>query len=517
MTRNLYCLKDDLENCNDFNNNIALEVFYIIYIFYFIFSGLQVKFGFYDMKRKSMLKSGSSSINGNINTIYKSIPFLYEIKLAIDWTFTSTCLDLFQWNKFESIYDTIYSTYCLMNAKNISKIGQEIGKTLKIGMGATLSFGLIILIIFPIFFFSSLNPTNQLNHLNGATLTIELSFLYENGAIKNYTLFENSKPESIEDFSENDKDWDDFNYSQSINTKTFPINQIQKVRFSNTSDRNWGLAKPHIYNLINILDWNNETHIDLKEIQLIIDYKFLRLYPVEAKVAGERRGVVIFNKEKDHIIEDDSKIGRIKKAISQCKEDNILFENAYSAPIRLTANPNSREIEDETYISKMGIILGFTGCKLVEDIDQEYNDTHNSYIESYFTLKNANGSNDEGLVFHVFSDQVSSTISGYSVLTFYVSFILLAGTYVRNFFAGQPTKITITEMPNCQEIINLCEGIKIARNSFDFEQEEKLYYILMELMRSPDYLRFLTQSSVEQFNKRKMLTQKTKESDNFNI
>ena len=67
-------------------------------------------------------------------------------------------------------------------------------------------------------------------------------------------------------------------------------------------------------------------------------------------------------------------------------------------------------------------------------------------------------------------------------------------------------------MPCCQEIINLCEGIKVSRYNFDFEQEEKLYYILMELMRSPDYLKNLTESSVEQFNKRKKLTEQSKAS-----
>ena len=88
---------------------------------------------------------------------------------------------------------------------------------------------------------------------------------------------------------------------------------------------------------------------------------------------------------------------------------------------------------------------------------------------------------------------------------------------MRNFFAGQPSKITLTEMPYCQEIINLCEGIKISRNSFDFNQEEKLYYILIELMRSPDYLRFLTDSSVDQFNRRKILTQKINDTNNIII
>ena len=111
-----------------------------------------------------------------------------------------------------------------------------------------------------------------------------------------------------------------------------------------------------------------------------------------------------------------------------------------------------------------------------------------------------------GLVFHVFSDKVSSSTSGYSVITFYVSFVLLLGNYIRNFFAGEPQKICLTELPNPESIINLCEGVLVSRYSFDFEQEEKLYYILIELMRSPDYLRILTESSTQQFERRRELT-----------
>ena len=65
-------------------------------------------------------------------------------------------------------------------------------------------------------------------------------------------------------------------------------------------------------------------------------------------------------------------------------------------------------------------------------------------------------------------------------------------------------------MPNTEELINLCEGVQVSRYSFDYEQEEKLYYILMELMRSPDYLRILTESSTEQFQERRALTIKEK-------
>jgi hypothetical protein len=437
--------------------------------------------------------------------------------LAIDWTFTKTALDFFQWNKFESVYDTVYTTYCTMKSKNLSKVGQKIKKTLKIGMGATLSFGLIILIIAPILLFSSLNPTNQLNDITGASLSVELSFLYDNGAMKNYTLFQNTKPESLESFQQNEDDWEEFHYDKSINTRNFPKEQIQRVQFSNTSERNWGMAKPHIVKLIDIFKFDHVNETDLRKIRLILDYKFYRYLPVEARNVGHRKEVEIYDIS-EGIINDDTDIGKLKNAISNCYDDEIIFEELYSAPIRLTANPDSKEIEDDN-IEKLDVFLGFTNCRNLTDDDLNNskemnmddiiissNNTYHSYLEAYFTF----GMNKPqgGIIFHTFSDKVSSTTSGYSILTFYVSFILLAGTYVRNFFAGQPSKIVLTEMPNCQEIINLCEGIRVSRNSFDFEQEEKLYYILMELMRSPDYLRYLTESSVDQFNKRKMLSQK---------
>ena len=65
-------------------------------------------------------------------------------------------------------------------------------------------------------------------------------------------------------------------------------------------------------------------------------------------------------------------------------------------------------------------------------------------------------------------------------------------------------------MPYAEDIINLCEGILISRYSFDYDNEEKLYYILIDLMRSPDYLKILTESSMEQFYRRNNLTIKEK-------
>ena len=503
-----YCDKKDLNGeCNDFLDNKLILIFYFFYVIYFIGSGLQIKYGFYDMKRKSVLKSKNNSIGGGIYNGYKNVPFLYEIKLGIDWTFTSTCLDLFQWNKFESVYDILYTTNCSMNGINSKLVGQQVGKFLKVGMGGFLSFGLIFVLVGPLMLFSSLNPTNKLNNLTNADLKLELSFTYNNKLHKNYTIFQNSKPESIESIS--DDDMERFNYTKSVDTRNFPREQIQTVKFFEENDRNWDLARPHINNLIELI--HDRDFNEINKIDLVIDYSFYRLLPAEAQRANKRYEKNIFSKETDDEAHNIS-LSSLDHALSSCYDVNITYDEIYSPPIRLKASSHPKRVKDKKNFFDCTVQIGFVGCKNKTD---SFGDVHKSYLESYFTFRFVNSTTHEteGIRFHVFSDKVSSTTLNYSALTFYVSFVLLVGNYVRNFFSGQPTKISLTEMPHNEELLNLCEGIKVSRYSYNFEEEEKLYYILIEIMRSPEYLRMLTSSSIDQFNQRLIMTKACKTTD----
>jgi len=60
-----------------------------------------------------------------------------------------------------------------------------------------------------------------------------------------------------------------------------------------------------------------------------------------------------------------------------------------------------------------------------------------------------------------------------------------------------------TDLPHPEKIVQLCEGIQISRYSYNFKEEESLYTMLIELMRSPDYLKMLTESSLKELEKRK--------------
>ena len=511
---NVYCPnkneldeEGDEDQCNDFKFNKTLIVFYLVYLIYLFSSGLQIKYGFYDMRKKSLLKSGHRSFNGYIYNVYKAIPFLYEIKLAIDWTFTKTCLDLFQWNKYESTYDIIFVTFCQMTAKNVQLVGRKVKVFFKIFMGGLLAFALIIILIIPLMLFSSLNPTNKLNNLTGAVCKIDLCFFYKNKFVQNYTLYDNSRPESIDRL--NDDEFVLYNYSKSVKSKNFEREQIQTVTFFTDSDKHWDLTNPLVEQL-KYLIINRKNISELEYIALALDYNFDRPLPKTSNKISKRYPHTIYYYNNYTEDPESEYIENLGQALENCYDTEMTFTNFYSPPIRLSSDVKPKRLIDLKYFNLLDIKLGYVGCKNeTKKIGNKIIQIPN-YLESYFTLKKVmkiNGEiKEEGLKFHVFSDKVSSTISGKSILTLYISFVLVVGNYVRNFFAGQPEKIRLTEMPYPEEIVDLCEGIKLSRNSYKFKKEEKLYYMLIELMRSPEYLRYLTQSSIDQFNKRKEAT-----------
>ena len=491
------------DSCNDFDSNIYLIFFYIIYILYLFFSGLQIKNGYMDMIQKSILKTGETSIHSGIYSGFKAIPFLYEIKLAIDWTFTRTSLDIFQWNKFESVYDTIYLTLCAMKYVNKRPVGTQITKIQKTFMGGSLFVGLLLIILVPLLIFSNLNPSNEFNNITGASISLYISFK-EGNAIKNYTLFTNDYVEGITNLTDDNSNiWKNYNYTNAPSTKNFPKAQIQIVTMSRTSDTNWNLATPHIENMITLLDEYSTKEVDL--INFGFTYQFIRPKPTDTKNSVQTVYKEIYNKNRPKEAKTDV-IENLKNAIKGNDYKPIIYEKFYYPSVRLTSEANPKLIHDSVIdeTNNLAINITFHCEKDGEKVD---------YAKSYFELTKIKNETESNLEFHTFSDKVSSYVSEYSVLTFYVTVILLLGNYIRNFFTGQPEKIMLTEMPEPEKIINLCEGIKQSRYSFELEKEEQLYYVLIEFMRSPDYLKMLTKSSLRQFKERKKYLKK--EDDDF--
>ena len=93
---------------NDYQPQSALIAFSFFYFIYFFLSGLQVKYGYKKFKKINSFMVNRSSPNYYFMLIFIAIPFLYEIKCIMDWTFLRTSLQIFDWFKLFSIYVSSY-------------------------------------------------------------------------------------------------------------------------------------------------------------------------------------------------------------------------------------------------------------------------------------------------------------------------------------------------------------------------------------------------------------------------
>jgi hypothetical protein len=277
LRSSVYCEDNKPTHCNDFILNSVMIWFYLLYCTYLYFSGLQLYYGLLDMRKRSLFMRGDSVMHSTLFRTYKAIPFLYELKLTIDWSFTPTALDLWKYIKFENLYYLLFITKCFMKVNNMKKVGESITLIQKVLWGGVNFAILLIILIGPLLLFSSLNPTNTYNPVLDAS--IELSFMFKiNKVTHTLNLFQNNYVDSIVDISESQDYWNTYGYYNSSTTRNFPQSQVQVLSMSNTSDTIWDIARPHIDTIIYRLDNYDKLNFT---IALNFKYSFRRNVIIE--------------------------------------------------------------------------------------------------------------------------------------------------------------------------------------------------------------------------------------------
>ena len=137
--------------------------------------------------------------------------------------------------------------------------------------------------------------------------------------------------------------------------------------------------------------------------------------------------------------------------------------------LKLSADPVCNFVQDANTLKLTDTYLSYKCQKKVslKESTDSIEILEVDYINSYFTLGDKNGN---GLEFHTFSELISYTTATYDVLTFYLTFILVIGNVLRHSISGEAERVILTEMPEPQDLMNLCEGIKLYRYKHDFER-----------------------------------------------
>ena len=462
------------QQSNQMISNPFILIFYLLYIFYFVFSGFQIKYGLIDMKKVSSLMRGSNLFYNVMYKCYKEIPFLFELKNFIDWTFTGTALDLWKWLKLEEIISLLYINKCYSKGQMDRRVGTIISNWIKFLMGSTSFFTIILLIFAPLVLFSSLNPVNMFNSVIGVELKIILSIPNTDDQRFNLTLFETTN--SIISGFNNEEEY--ANYLTELNNnelsdynKSFTYNQVQKVKIIGFSEFNWVISNNFTKYIKKLNRYDN--------YDLILKYSFKTQYDDAGTVNYEYETIKSLD---ESIIKTFAEIIFNKSNITK----NILINEFYSPYQRVQRNTKPMPLISDC---KQNATLIFKKIKI---------NNKNIYKYNWYLKKENNGTLkiDDGIEFLTFSDLYSKITFGYDVLTFYVSFIYLAGQLIRSVFLGAAERIIYTDMVNTNKLFSVCQGIKISRFRKDYVQEEKLYYLLIDLMRSPEMIKNMTQSSL---------------------
>lgn len=138
---------------------------------YFLVSSMQIRYGYPGSEINQAFTSSKERVNSTAFTIYRAIPFLYELKIIIDWTFTTTALDLLQWFKLEDIFASLYVCQAYMNNRHKNhKLGHSREPSEKCTSGFCFALLLVFIIILPILIFSSLNPSVEIDNIESGCL-----------------------------------------------------------------------------------------------------------------------------------------------------------------------------------------------------------------------------------------------------------------------------------------------------------------------------------------------------------
>jgi hypothetical protein len=128
---------------------------YLICCVYFYFSAMQIKEGQPEVMQTYYPMNSFGSLNRYQFNTYMSIPFLFELRVFIDWTVTRTSLDVFQWIKLAQIQNDLYLSKSISEWYYTRTVGTRIHWCEKFWMGIIYIILIIALIIGPLFMFSS--------------------------------------------------------------------------------------------------------------------------------------------------------------------------------------------------------------------------------------------------------------------------------------------------------------------------------------------------------------------------
>ncbi|PAV90088.1 hypothetical protein WR25_25273 [Diploscapter pachys] len=494
-------------------DNSVAQSLYIVKGLYLLVSAWQIRNGYPQLCIGNLITHAYGLPNMIFFKIFMAVPFLFELRTAIDWTWTDTSMPLFDFFNMENFYSTIYSLKCARTFEGNypAPRGQKKGVVVKYFMGLPMILLIIFLVWCPLLAFSLMNQIGEVSIPDKVTIQMSIEgfppvYSMEAQGSELKALTKDEKNTMVNKFSNRFNANDTASVQRSRSTvsylKDYDASDILVVMFRPSSQIRWPISNDSIKALTEQLKDTNSS------LKYQISMSFYRPYDEKKKEAAVHSHT--WNTE---IPNDQTFRDKIIKSIEGDGEFSLPFALPYyvqvpnegevgvpepiANSIKLDETPGLQPDNDTVWFDS--ITMNRNGT--VWNVQQEHPGAYNKsgvFIPEITPAGYVTGNYLQITAFvdKAFPSFFAKYLQG-GVIAMYISLVIVVGRLIRGVFTNDPLSVIISEIPNPDHLLKICLDIYLVREAKDFLLEQDLFAKLIFLFRSPATLIKWTRPKIE--------------------
>lgn len=462
----------------------SLKVLFLFKCVYWLLSALQIRDGYPMVAGERVLMRSYDLLPYGLFMLYRTLPFVYDIRTILDWTFIPTTLMFWDYLKVEDIYAELYRVASTVLTLPKRRPGDDRALSEKCSMGCTMVTGMALILWLPLLLLSSSLPGMQ-----GVKIAPVYAGTLAVGVANRAPLF--ARTLTYSDVHAPALTPADVAYLR----KTFAFvgrdtRELQLVTVSPAADTLWQLTPVARAELLSELE---DTEVPLSLVATLTLY---RRSAANSVVAFEQ--ALELNRTTRLALANATRLGRAAPPV------NITGVLPRFVRMPGTTSTATSPCTDDSALSILG---GGNSSSAARCTPVTFRLAYHAlgdddYAHSYWSLCQVaetgvpdsifNSSDTTQLVLLNTPVSDSSTIFGklaaYGLIGIYTTIVLAVANVVRSFTANWSHIVMFWNLPDPTRLLRLCQDIILARMDGDLLLEEELSNELLEIYRSPESL-----------------------------
>lgn len=454
-----------------FQQRAALVVFYVMQCMFLWCSALQLRDGYpvYSGSRYNYTtETFETKLTEKTSGLMMGVPFLFEMRALLDYICTRTSLTWAHWVMLEEIAAHLFSIKLEMRGR-AEEADVLQGKKRQPIIGKLMSAGVMLLfllvcLIGPLALFSSINPSTTANEVTLTSVTFGVQDAQ--GTLNQlYTNSDNNSPD----------------YGIDLNTEGATV---QRIEFDIFSHDIWTISPPRVDELVTQLQ-------STEELSWTVKFSFERPGPTDYEDIDASYSQKITTAQRNALIP------MIKQTLNDDKNvtlPSITVDELFPPIVQLTAKSgvlNRATVKRSVNVTKHTSSAGETWWTLEPLVNATSTETNYCTTSTPFCLIAVSDKIVQGLS--------TLGIDSYGLTAVYVFVVVTIGSAVKGFFRGAYSTIQYDELPEPDDVLELVEGVYIARDEKyvgHLTDEVRLFETLVRVLRSPETLIKITGTNV---------------------